>query len=85
MPPPQNPPTQEDPGTKFASHWTPSENLNIPLPIPELEAARAERRKNYLTIAKEFISPPLPSPPLPYPPLFPPPSPIPTTPPHTPS
>ena len=44
-----------DLGTRFAAHWTAAENANKPLPITEIEAARAERRKNYATIAKEYV------------------------------
>lgn len=44
---------KEDPGIKFASHWTAEENANKPLSIPAIEAARANRRKNYAAIARE--------------------------------
>ncbi|KAI4224887.1 MAG: hypothetical protein L6R36_004339 [Xanthoria steineri] len=45
-----------DLGTRFAAHWTAAENANKPLPITEIEAARAERRKNYATIAKDYYN-----------------------------
>lgn len=45
----------EDLGTKFAAHWTAAENANRPLAIADIEAARAVRRKNYATIAKEYV------------------------------
>lgn len=44
----------QDLGTRFAAHWTADENANRPLAIPDIEAARAERRKNYAAIAKEY-------------------------------
>ncbi|KAI4266432.1 MAG: hypothetical protein L6R38_008746, partial [Xanthoria sp. 2 TBL-2021] len=42
----------DDLGTRFAAHWTDAENENRPLAIEDIEVARAERRKNYATIAK---------------------------------
>ena len=47
---------KEDLGAKFASHWTASENANKPVPLTEIEAARAARRKEYASIAKEYSS-----------------------------
>lgn len=45
----------EDLGTRFAAHWTAAENKNRLLVIKDIEVARAERRKNYATITKEYI------------------------------
>ncbi|KAL8647281.1 MAG: hypothetical protein Q9226_006495 [Calogaya cf. arnoldii] len=46
----------EDLGTRFAAHWTTAENENRSLAIEDIEIARAERRKNYATIAKDYYN-----------------------------
>ena len=42
-------------GAKFASYYTPEENVDKPLPLSTIEVKRTERQKNYAAIAKEFV------------------------------
>lgn len=45
-----------DLGAKFASYYTPEENVDKPLPPSAIEAIREERRKEYAAIARECVT-----------------------------
>ena len=42
-----------DLGAKFASYYTPEENVDKPLPPSTIEATRDKRQKDYAAIARE--------------------------------
>ena len=46
---------EEDLGARFASYYTPEENVDKPLPPSMIEATRDKRQKDYAAIAKEWV------------------------------